>query len=546
MTENERSVLRRFSVLVAVTTLVALTTVGAVGAQESVTGCETIDSPGDYVLQDDITEDADLCIEITSSDVSFDGQGNTITGVGDENATAIAAQGALNAPLTNIEITNVDINDWGEGVRFSLVNESEITDVEVTRANSTAVTLTESSHNLVANSTLNENEEGINLGSFLLSAFDNTVEDNTVENTNGSAVTLAFNAQENTVRRNTIRNNKGGIVNLLFPSNNTFTGNSVTDNRLGVLSAIAAENGYTNNDVTDNDAGFAGVFSFGETVENNRINNNQEAGIVLLNSLGTDIVGNEVKQNKRGFTDVFVPNADEEAQDEFSFDDSAIDEILDGQEENVVERMVVGSSGAETVLSFESNNVTVSGVDSASVPSAPSGTEETGLYFEAKDELDVNNFEGDLGDIDEDIDEGELEKVEDLDNAYLDVTVHYDGAGVSDANETNLTLRRYDDTGGWTEVSSTVDTQEDEVSANLTEFSTFGVFLEDDGNGDDGDGGDVGEPNGNPFFGTNDGALGRQAVISSVVQWNLNGEIDGTPYTRQEIIGFIVEWNLAN
>jgi len=49
----------------------------------------------------------------------------------------------------------------------------------------------------------------------------------------------------------------------------------------------------------------------------------------------------------------------------------------------------------------------------------------------------------------------------------------------------------------------------------------------------------------NPFGDSNNDPISRQEVISKVVEWNLNGEIDGVSYTRQEIIGYVVEWNLA-
>jgi hypothetical protein len=50
----------------------------------------------------------------------------------------------------------------------------------------------------------------------------------------------------------------------------------------------------------------------------------------------------------------------------------------------------------------------------------------------------------------------------------------------------------------------------------------------------------------NPFFDANDNPVDRSTVINRVVEWNLNGEINGTSYTRQEIIDFVVEWNLAS
>jgi hypothetical protein len=58
------------------------------------------------------------------------------------------------------------------------------------------------------------------------------------------------------------------------------------------------------------------------------------------------------------------------------------------------------------------------------------------------------------------------------------------------------------------------------------------------------DGGGGLSPN-NPFGDSNNNPVDRSTVINRVVEWNLNGEIGGTSYTRQEIIDFVVEWNLA-
>jgi hypothetical protein len=49
----------------------------------------------------------------------------------------------------------------------------------------------------------------------------------------------------------------------------------------------------------------------------------------------------------------------------------------------------------------------------------------------------------------------------------------------------------------------------------------------------------------NPFGDSNNNPVDRSTVIDRVVEWNLNGEIGGTTYTRQEIIDFVVGWNLA-
>jgi hypothetical protein len=99
---------------------------GTATAQGSVTGCEVIDSPGEYSLENDVSADTETCIEITSGDVVFDGQGNAVVGVDNASSTGVSAGGDLATAIENVTVRNVEVSDWGTGVSFSFVNESSI------------------------------------------------------------------------------------------------------------------------------------------------------------------------------------------------------------------------------------------------------------------------------------------------------------------------------------------------------------------------------------------------------------------------------------
>lgn len=77
-------------------------------AADPVSGCQTIDTEGEYQLESFTTEvsEGETCIEITSSDVTLDGDSNTLT-VDDEDVDAIAVEGDV--PLENITIRDLDI-----------------------------------------------------------------------------------------------------------------------------------------------------------------------------------------------------------------------------------------------------------------------------------------------------------------------------------------------------------------------------------------------------------------------------------------------------
>ena len=65
-------------------------------------------------------------------------------------------------------------------------------------------------------------------------------------------------------------------------------------------------------------------------------------------------------------------------------------------------------------------------------------------------------------------------------DAYLDVTFQYEDSDVTGMNESTLSVDRYNAASGqWETVpGSTVDTNAQTVSANITAFSTFGVIGE--------------------------------------------------------------------
>lgn len=96
-------------ILTAFLTIMALS--GMVSAQTTVSSCQEIDTPGEYVLVQDITATCS-CINITSSDVTIDGDGYTITG--NASGSAIFANGSID----NITIRNVNIENFSTGIQF--------------------------------------------------------------------------------------------------------------------------------------------------------------------------------------------------------------------------------------------------------------------------------------------------------------------------------------------------------------------------------------------------------------------------------------------
>ncbi|WP_440989433.1 right-handed parallel beta-helix repeat-containing protein [Haloarchaeobius baliensis] len=99
--------------------VLALSAVGSAGAIPSETttavqidSCRTIDQPGTYELTEDIEDSTrDRCIVIEADDVTFDGNGHAIDGVGDDNTIGVYI-GETSETLVN----DLEVSHWDEGI----------------------------------------------------------------------------------------------------------------------------------------------------------------------------------------------------------------------------------------------------------------------------------------------------------------------------------------------------------------------------------------------------------------------------------------------
>ena len=81
----------------------------------AISGARTLDRPGSYYLtRDIINSDENICIEVTASDVTIDGKGYRIDGLGQADMTAIA----VSSGAKRVTIRNVRLTDWAYGVIF--------------------------------------------------------------------------------------------------------------------------------------------------------------------------------------------------------------------------------------------------------------------------------------------------------------------------------------------------------------------------------------------------------------------------------------------
>lgn len=112
-----------------VITSVGLVSGSAGATSTTVSGCQTIDQSGTYVLGNDITISTQYvsCIQITASDVVFDGMGHTI------HTTVYNHEGVLvdgsSGGLSNVTVRNLTVSGWEGGIVMRNVTGGTVTNV---------------------------------------------------------------------------------------------------------------------------------------------------------------------------------------------------------------------------------------------------------------------------------------------------------------------------------------------------------------------------------------------------------------------------------
>lgn len=176
----------------------------------SVSGCTTIDTPGSYELTADISNSATApCIEITTSDVVFDGAGHEIDGVGNGTGVRVAGTGTL----SNVTVRNLRVTDWETGVSYATVSDGVVDSVDASENGVVGIEFQKTTASTVRDATVADNEDGLRL----VGSADNVVR--ALDSVNNS--------------------NRGALIRSRSP-NNTLTGSTVTENGVGIAIETAS------------------------------------------------------------------------------------------------------------------------------------------------------------------------------------------------------------------------------------------------------------------------------------------------------------------
>lgn len=260
--------------------------------------CTNITSSGSYFLTSSIPNSAaSVCINITVSDVSFNGQGFYIDGTDAASSVGISASNSTNA-LTNITIQNTNVTDWNNGIIYKNAPSGRIIDNRLfSNANYGLYVLSNSNYTTITNNSAPENGYGI----VVHSSVYNTLVNNTANSNGNYGILLTSTANNNTLINNTANSNYYGIY-VTSSSNNSFIDNEASSNiYYGILFRVSSVlNSVINNTFNSNDL-FYGIYLFETSTQNVFINNTvnlNNHGIYLDNSTRNNFTNNTARNSE--------------------------------------------------------------------------------------------------------------------------------------------------------------------------------------------------------------------------------------------------------
>jgi len=270
--------LRTFISLFVLSTCICFT--ASLASAIDISNCTIINTPGTYTLTNNITNSTVTnCIQITSSNVTLEGGGRTIDGIGTLGTRGVYVYNSSQR-LSNVVVKQVGLTGWSNGIFFQNVDNSIIENSPATNNQNSGIQLSNSNYNTVRNNTANTNNF---FGIVLLgNSHDNLIFQNTV-NDQGQGIQLGqygSPASNNIIRGNTIKYNKNGI-DYYGSDNETIEDNTIQYNWIGI-DLEGHYNTITRNIITNNgrsgntaDAGIYIMYAHDNLIYNNHFDNYQ-------------------------------------------------------------------------------------------------------------------------------------------------------------------------------------------------------------------------------------------------------------------------------
>jgi PGF-pre-PGF domain-containing protein len=263
-----------------VLSLVGTGTAAATNVTE-IDSCTSIDTSGTYVLNTSLTGlltgslvDSSSCIEITASDVVFDGGGHTVGGSNATGTIGINVTSAGGTP-SNVTVANVTTTGWQYGVEYNGTTNGTVLAVNASENAETGINLTSAPGTAVWNVTANGNGD-----------------------TSGHGVVVGPSSPNATVGNVTATGNGDDGIRLHPGANNATVWNG-TARRNGArgIDVRAANASIEESLATANSGDGIRIDGANNTVGNTTVSRNQHGILVTDGSSNSSIVGNEVHNN---------------------------------------------------------------------------------------------------------------------------------------------------------------------------------------------------------------------------------------------------------
>ena len=290
----------------------------AEGGPTPIDSCTVLSNPGAYELTGNLgNRNARVCLRITASNVTFDGNGYRVDGV-DAFGSGGVIVGSLDRGTENVSVSNLTVTDWDDGIRYLNVTRGRVTNVTsansriglavlngsgVTVSNTTAAANTlygisvtrDSRRTLLVNNTAQANTL---FGIHMVGTGGNTLRGNrAVANEYGIAL---IDADRNDLVGNNASLNRIAGVWLSAADRNEVVDNYVSNRFYGIyLADRSTRNLLVTNTVRANAVGVRLVESQRNLVERNRITRSRAEAILLLSSDDNRLAGNRLADNGR-------------------------------------------------------------------------------------------------------------------------------------------------------------------------------------------------------------------------------------------------------
>ena len=366
MTDHNRGITAlSLSVLLVASVIVptvALSGVAAAANHNAIDECTTIEESGTYELSGDIDAEDFDCIEVSASDVTIQGNDNTVK----YDGSSSGGQGVFVTPgRSNVTVTDLTATNWSTGVRVGpFEGPDSVEDVTLRNVNASyngnfGIFIEQSADVTVTGATASGNGHGVwATESEDLGIIDSELTGNTdggVEIAESSSVAL---------EETTVTDNGGTGVRLRDASEVTVTDVTATENDGSGINVFDVSNlGITNSELTDNSENGVSVSdSSGLTVSGSTLAANDVAGLLVVGSTDVTVTGTVLRDNLAG---AGVSGSQTVQVESVEVTDNGAFGLGfgDSSDVTVTDAIVTGTSGAEgedgTALLFRSTEADV-------------------------------------------------------------------------------------------------------------------------------------------------------------------------------------------